>query len=555
MENTQTRHNPSLNEILEKSVRNNWDRLALTDLGGINYRYRDLAECVEKLHLMFDAAGVKKGDKIAICGKNSANWAAIFISCLSAGVVAVPILHEFKPDTIHHLVNHSDAKLLFVDKTIWENLDEKLLPHLVGALFISELGMPLSRSEKLTETRDNINELFGRKYPREFTKKDVNWFHDNPEDLALINYTSGSTGMSKGVMLPYRSIWSNIRYCIDNLDFLKPGDGIVNMLPLAHLYGMVIEMLHPLAKGCHCNFVTRIPSPRIILGAFEEVHPKLIITVPLILEKIIKNNVFPVINKPVMRFALKVPYLKDYLLGKIRTKLIMTMGGELREVIIGGAALNAEVGAFLDKIKFPYTVGYGMTECGPLISYCDPEHQKPGSVGKVVDRMQVRVDSHDPENVAGNLWVKGDNVMKGYYKNPEATAEVMGKDGWMNTGDLCRIDKDGYIFVSGRSKNMILGPSGQNIYPEEIEQKLNNLPYVNESLVIDDGGHLVALIHPDYDKLNDTPSEEVEKIMDRNIKDLNEDLPSYSRISRFKIMPEEFEKTPKRSIKRFLYQP
>ena len=555
MANNKIQHTPSLNEILETSIRKNWDRLALSDLGGITYRYRDLAEWVEKLHIMFEAAGVRKGDKIAICGKNSANWATIFIACLSAGVVAVPILHEFKPDTIHHLVNHSDAKLLFVDKAIWENLDEKSLPDLVGALYISELGMPLSRSEKLTDARNNINELFGRKYPREFSKEDIKWFKDSPDDLALINYTSGSTGMSKGVMLPYRSIWSNIRYCIDNLDFLKPGDGIVNMLPLAHLYGMVIEMLHPLAKGCHCNFLTRVPSPRIILGAFEEVRPKLIITVPLILEKIIKNNVFPVVNKPMMKFALMVPYLKDYLYGKIRSKLIDTMGGELREIIIGGAALNAEVGAFLDKIHFPYTVGYGMTECGPLISYCAPENQKPGSVGKVVDRMQARVDSRDPENVAGNLWVKGDNVMKGYYKNPEATAEVMDKDGWMNTGDLCRIDKDGYIFVSGRSKNMILGPSGQNIYPEEIEQKLNNFPYVNESLVIDDGGHLVALIHPDYEKLGNKTPEEVEKLMDQNVKELNSDLPSYSKIARFKIMPEEFEKTPKRSIKRFLYQP
>ncbi len=548
-------HTPSLNQILETSVRKNWDRLALSDLGGITYRYRDLAETVEKLHIMFEAAGVKQGDKIAICGKNSSNWAVIFISCLSAGVVAVPILHEFKPDTIHHLVNHCDAKLLFTDKSIWENLDEKLLPDLVGALYISELGMPLSRSEKLTHARDNLNELFGRKYPKEFTPADVKWYVDSPEDLALINYTSGSTGMSKGVMLPYRSIWSNIRYCIDNLDFLKPGDGIVNMLPLAHLYGMVIEMLHPLAKGCHCNFLTRVPSPKIILGAFAEVHPKLIITVPLILEKIIKNKVFPVVNKPMMKLALRIPYLKDYLLGKIRSKLIETMGGEVREVIIGGAALNADVGAFLDKVGFPYTVGYGMTECGPLISYCPPQNQKPGSVGKVVDRMQVRVDSLDPENIAGNLWVKGANVMKGYYKNPEATAEVMNDDGWMNTCDLCRIDKDGYIFVSGRSKNMILGPSGQNIYPEEIEQKLNNLPYVNESLVIDDGGHLVALIHPDYEALGNRTPEEIEKIMDQNITTLNSDLPSYCRIARFKVMPEEFEKTPKRSIKRFLYQP
>ncbi|MDE7160479.1 MAG: AMP-binding protein [Muribaculaceae bacterium] len=543
--------------IIQSAVRKNWDRMCLSDIGGTNYRYRDLAQVVEKLHIIFESAGVKRGDKVAICGRNSSNWAVVFLACLTSGVVAVPILHEFKPDTIHHLVNHSDAKLLFVDAAIWENLDENLLPNLVGAIYIAEFGMPLSRSNKLTDTRNNLNEVFGKKYPYDFTPDDVNWPEDKPEDLAVINYTSGSTGMSKGVMLPYRAIWSNIRFCIDNLDFLRPGDGIVNMLPLAHLYGMVIEMLHPLVKGCHCNFLTKVPSPKIILSAFAEVRPKLIITVPLILEKIIKKKVFPELEKPMMKFLLKLPVVDDKVLAKVRASLIEAFGGEVREIIIGGAALNAEVAQFLDRINFPYTVGYGMTECGPLISYCPPENQKPGSVGKIVERMECRVESPDPVNVPGDLWVRGANVMDGYYKNEKATDEVMSKDGWMNTGDLCRIDEDGYIYISGRSKTMILGPSGQNIYPEEIEQKLNNMPYVAESLVIDEGGKLVALIVPDFEALGKEAHdrEAIEKIMDENIKNLNPELPDYSRISRFKIFQEEFEKTPKRSIKRFLYQP
>ncbi|MDE6254795.1 MAG: AMP-binding protein, partial [Muribaculaceae bacterium] len=359
----------SLNAIIKESIKKNWDKMAFSDMGGINYQYKDLAEQIAKLHIIFDAAGVKKGDRVAICGKNSSNWAVVFLSCLTAGVVAVPILHEFKPDTIHHLVNHSEAKLLFVDAAIWENLDEKNLTDLVGAIFISEFGMPLSRSKKLTDTRNNINEYFGKEYPYSFSRDNLDYFQDSPDDLALINYTAGSTGMSKGVMLPYRSIWSNIRFCIDNLDWFKPGDGIVNMLPLAHLYGMTVEMLHPICKGCHCYFLTKLPSPKIILKAFSDVRPKLIITVPLIIEKIIRSKVFPVIEKPLMKFLLKVPYIDDILLKKIRAKLMDAFGGNLHEIIVGGAPLNADVEKFLTRINFPLTVGYGMTECGPLISY------------------------------------------------------------------------------------------------------------------------------------------------------------------------------------------
>lgn len=548
---------PSLNALITDAIVKNWNRMSVSDMGGINYQYKDVAELIAKLHLMFESAGVKPGDKVAICGKNSSNWSVIFLACLTSGTVAVPILHEFKPDTIHHLVNHSDSKLLFVDATIWENLDEKLLPNLVGAIFISELGMPLSRSEELTYTRNNINEVFGKKYPYSFDKTDIHYYEDKPEELAIINYTSGSTGMSKGVMLPYRSIWSNIRFTLDNLPFLKAGDGMVNMLPLAHLYGMVIEMLNPFCRGCHCYFLTKLPSPKVILKAFADVKPKLIITVPLILEKIIRNKVFPLLEKPLMKIMLTMPFLDDYLLAKVKENLLQAFGGNLEEIIVGGAALNPEVEAFLYKIGFPITVGYGMTECGPLISYITASQSKAKSVGKVVDRMEVKIDSSDPRTIPGNILVRGTNVMKGYYKNDKATQEVFpDNSGWMNTGDMGMIDENGYISICGRSKTMILGPSGQNIYPEEIEAKLNNLPYVNESLVVEEGTDLVALVYPDFDsaRSQDIDREKLEEIMQQNLVTLNGEMPSYSKVKRIKIMEEEFEKTPKRSIKRFLYQ-
>ena len=560
MEKTNEAHlAPSLNELIEKSIRDNWELTALSDMGGVNLPFKDVAVYIEKLHILFEAAGLKPGDKVAICGKNSSKWAVALIACLTARMVAVPILHEFKPDMVHHLVNHSDARLLFVDAAIWENLDERLLPNLEGAIYISEFGMPFSRNKELTEARNNINELFGKKFPYDFMPESVRYDRDAPGELALINYTSGSTGASKGVMLPFRSLWSNVRFCLDHLPFLKAGDGIVNMLPLAHLYGMTIDMLHPFCKGCHCHFLTRVPSPKIILKAFAEVKPKLIITVPLILEKIIRTRVFPMLDKPLMRMLLKVPYLDQHLLSKVKEGLEQAFGGNLQELIIGGAALNGEIEAFLKRIGFPYTVGYGMIECGPLVAYAPPQENKLRSCGRVVDRMEARVESPDPERVAGELWVRGDNLMEGYYKNLKATREVMPEDsdGWMNTGDLCTIDSEGFIFISGRSKTMILGPSGQNIYPEEIEQVLNNMPYVNESLVIDDNGRLVALVYPDFDsaRSQQIDREGLEKIMDDNLKALNKEVPAYSKVSKIKLFEEEFEKTPKRSIKRFLYQP
>lgn len=555
---TMAEHNSqSLNALIENAIRNNWNLMSLSDMGGMNYQYKDVAEWIAKVHILFEEAGLRPGDHVAICGKNSSNWAVTFLACLTAGVVAVPILHEFKPDTIHHLVNHSDAKLLFVDAAIWENLDEKLLPNLIGVIYISEFGMPVSRSERLTEARNNINGLFGQKYPYSFGPDDLHYYRDQPDEVCVINYTSGSTGMSKGVMVPYRSLWSNIRFTLDNLPFLKRGDGIVNMLPLAHMYGMTIEMLNPFSRGCHCYFLTKLPSPKIILKAFADVKPTLIITVPLILEKIIRNKVFPLLDKPLMKILLRVPYLDDRLLAKIKENLLQAFGGNLKEIIVGGAPLNADVEKFLYKIGFPVTVGYGMTECGPLISYTTASHSKPHTVGQVVDRMEVRVDSPDPEHVPGNILVRGVNVMKGYYKNQKATDEVMiGNDGWMNTGDMGTVDPDGFISINGRSKTMILGPSGQNIYPEEIEQKLNNMPYVNESLIIEDGDHLQALVHPDFDAAmtQSIDRDELEKIMRQNLEQLNTELPGYSKVKGIKIMEEEFEKTPKRSIKRFLYQ-
>lgn len=545
-------------ELIEDSIKRHWELTALSDMGGVNYKYKELAETIEKLHIMFESTGVKPGDKVAICGRNSSNWMVAFIACLTSGVVAVPILHEFKPDMIHHLVTHSDSKLLFTDAAIWENLDEKQLPGLDAVIFISEPGMPFSRNKKLTETRNNINELFGRKFPSAFTPRNVSYIHSANDDTAVINYTSGSTGMSKGVMLSYRNIWSNIRFCLDHIPFFKAGDGIVNMLPLAHLYGMVIETLHPVIRGCHCYFLTKLPSPKVILKAFADVKPKLIITVPLILEKIIRNKVFPQLEKPLMKFLLKIPVIDNHLLAKVKAGLMEAFGGNLQELIVGGAPLNPDVEKFLFQIEFPVTVGYGMTECSPLISYASTADSKPHTVGRIVDRMEIRVDSPDPAAVPGNIWVRGANVMKGYYKNEAATKEVMpDSSGWMNTGDLGMIADDGMITICGRSKTMILGPSGQNIYPEEIEAKLNNMPYVAESLIIDEGGKLAALVYPDMENTckQGMSMEDIVKVMNENIEELNKDLPGYSKVSRVKIFEEEFEKTPKRSIKRFLYQP
>lgn len=545
----------SLNKLFQDSIRNNWDRPALTDFNGATFQYKDVARKIAKIHLLYEHIGMKPGDKVALCGRNSSQWAVAFLATVTYGAVAVPILHEFKADNIHHLVTHSESKVMFTDASIWENLDPALMPGLEGVLRINDFSQLLSRKKEFADARSHLNEYFGKRYPERFTPTDVVYHEDEYNELALINYTSGSTGFSKGVMLTYGNIWSNVKFAIDHIPYLHAGDGMVCMLPLAHMYGLAIELLYTFSKGCHVNFLTRVPSPRIIMEAFATVKPKIIISVPLILEKIIKTKVFPLLEKPLMKILLRVPVVDDRLLGKIKDKLQESFGGNLQQIIIGGAALNKDVEAFLRRISFPYTVGYGMTECAPLIAYAPWNENREGSCGRVVDRMETYIDSSDPREIPGVLWVKGENVMQGYYKNEEATQSVF-KDGWMSTGDICQIDEDGFIYIRGRDKNMILGPSGQNIYPEEIEQKLNNMPYVCESIVIDDDNKLVALVYPDIDNATaqGISLSDLENLMQENITQLNKELPAYSQIKKVKVYHEEFEKTPKRSIKRYLYQ-
>ena len=544
-----------INQIIENAVRKYWEELALTDFNGISLQYRDIARKVAKLHLLFEQAGIVEGDKIALCGKNSTQWSVAFIAALTYGAVPVPILHEFKPDSVHHILNHSDSRILFTDVHIFEHLDVDKTPQIDGVFDISDYSPLFSKQENINYARAHLNELFGKRYPERFTREDVIYKKPDMEQLAIINYTSGSTGLSKGVMIPYRAISSNIDFALTKLSFLGPGDKTICMLPLAHMLGLSIELLHPLSKGCHVFFLTRIPSPKIIMDAFASTRPRLIVTVPLILEKIIKTKVFPLLEKPYMKLLLTVPFVNDRLLGKIKERLTETFGGQLFEIIIGGAALNADVERFLRRIGFPYTVGYGMTECAPLISYAGHEINRPGACGLPVSNIEIKVDSPDPENIAGELLVHGSNVMLGYYKNPQETADAL-RDGWLHTGDICNVDSDGFIYIRGRNKNLILGPSGQNIYPEEIEQQLNNMPYVNESLIVDRQQHLVALIHPDYETAAQQGIEagKLPDIMKENIVLLNKDLPAYSQIADFEIMEQEFEKTPKRSIRRFLYK-
>ncbi len=544
-----------INEILQNSIQKNWEELALTDFGGISLQYRDIARKVAKLHLLFEHAGIKEGDKIALCGKNSTQWAVAFIAGLTYGAVPVPILHEFKPDQVHHILNHSDSRILFCDQNIYKQLDLTTTQEIDAAFDIADYSLLESKSENIKYARAHLNEIFGQRYPERFTANDVAYKTPDMEQLAIINYTSGSTGFSKGVMVPYRAISSNIAFALTKLSWLGPGDETICMLPLAHMFGLSIEMLHPLAKGCHINFLTRVPSPKIIMDAFAKARPRLIITVPLVLEKIIKTKVFPLLDKPVMKLLMTMPFVNDRLLAKIKAKLNETFGGQLFEIIIGGAALNADVEKFLRRINFPYTVGYGMTECAPLISYAGHEINRPGACGLPTDNVEVKVDSADPENIAGELLVRGANVMLGYYKNPEETATAL-RDGWLHTGDICNIDSDGFIYIRGRNKNMILGPSGQNIYPEEIEQKLNNLPYVGESIVLERNGKIIALVHPDYDNAHaqGLSDEDIAKLMNDNITQLNKEIPAYSHVASVEIHEEEFEKTPKRSIRRFLYK-
>ena len=544
--------------LVEQSIKKNWDLDALTDYKGVTLQYKDVARKIEKIHIILEESGVKPGDKIAVCGRNMSHWGVTFLSVVTYGAIIVPILHEFKADQVHNIVNHSEAKLLFVGDVVWEALDESAMPNLEGIMLMNDFSILVSRSEKLTYAREHLNELFGRKFPKNFRKEHINYYKDSADELLVLNYTSGTTSFSKGVMLPSRALWSNVEFGKEKLGkILKPGDSVVSMLPMAHMYGLAFEFLYEFCSGCHVYFLTRMPSPKIILQAFAEVKPKIVIAVPLIIEKIIKKNVLPKLETPTMKFLLKVPLVSDKIKATVREQVMNAFGGNFYEVIVGGAAFNQEVEAFLRSINFPYTVGYGMTECAPIISYEDWDKFKAGSCGKAAPRMEVQILSRDPQNIPGEIVTRGDNVMLGYYKNQEATDEVIDADGWLHTGDLGVIDEEGNITIKGRSKNMLLGPSGQNIYPEEIEDKLNNLPYVNESIIIQAlDGKLAALIYPDFDDAfaHGLTEKGVEEAMEANRVALNATLPAYEQIARVKIYHEEFEKTPKKSIKRFLYQ-
>ncbi len=541
--------------FIENSIKKNWDLDALTDYKGATLQYKDVARKIEKLHILFEHSGVKKGDKIALCGRNSSHWGVTFLATLTYGAVAVPILHEFKPDNVHHIVNHCEAKLLFVGDMMWENLNENHMPQLEGVIFMPDFSVLISRRKKLDFARDNLNKLFGEKYPKNFRIEHVKYHQDSAEELALLNYTSGTSGYSKGVMLPYRSLWSNTQFAYEVLE-LQPGSKLVSMLPMAHMYGLAFEFLYEFSVGAHIYFLTRMPSPKIIFQAFAEVQPNLVIAVPLIIEKIIKKSILPKLETPAMKMLMKVPIVNDKIRASVRDKMIQAFGGRFVEVIVGGAAFNQEIEQFLKDIQFPYTVGYGMTECGPILAYEDWSRFAQGSCGKAAPRMELKIDSKDPQNEVGEILCKGANVMLGYYKNKEATQAAFTEDGWMRTGDLGIMDAEGNMFIKGRSKNMLLGASGQNIYPEEIEDKLNNMPYVAESLVVQQGDKLVGLVYPDFDEAfaNGLTNDDVTVRMEENRVALNAELPAYSRLAKMKIYPEEFAKTPKKSIKRFMYQ-
>ena len=542
-------------DYIEQSIIKNWDKDSLTDYKGITLQYKDVARKIAKFHIVLESAGIQPGDKIAVCGRNSAHWAVTFLATITYGAVIVPILHEFKADNIHNIVNHSEAKLLFVGDQAWENLNEDAMPLLEGIASLTDFSSLVSRNEKLTYAFEHRNAIYGQRYPKNFRPEHICYRKDRPEELAIINYTSGTTGYSKGVMLPYRSIWSNVAYCFEMLP-VKPGDHIVSMLPMGHVFGMVYDFLYGFSAGAHIYFLTRMPSPKIISQSFSEIKPRVISCVPLIVEKIIKKDILPKVDSKIGKLLLKVPIVNDKIKSLARQAAMEIFGGNFDEIIIGGAPFNAEVEAFLKKIGFPYTFAYGMTECGPIICSSRWDTLKLASCGKATTRMEVRIDSPDPKTHAGEIVCWGANMMLGYYKNPEATAQIIDVNGWLHTGDLGVMDEEGYVTVRGRSKNMLLTSSGQNIYPEEIESKLNNMPYVAESLIVLQHDKLVALIYPDFDDAfaHGLQQNDIQKAMEVNRVELNQQLPNYCQISKIKIHFEEFEKTAKKSIKRFMYQ-
>ena len=549
---------PSFNACVQKSIIDHWDLDALTDFKGQTLQYHDVARKIEKLHILFENSGVQKGDKIALAGRNCANWAVAFLATLTYGAVAVPVLHEFTADQMHNIVNHSEAKLLFVGDVVATTIDATKMPHLEGIIYIPDYSLVLSRTDKLTFAREHLNEIFGKKYPKYFRREHISYhIEQTPDELALINYTSGTTGFSKGVMIPYRALWSNLDFAVGVLGpHVSPGAHIISILPMAHMYGMAFEFIFEFCSGCHIYYLNRIPSPAIIAQAFTEIKPKVIIAVPLVIEKIIRKRVFPKIHNNKMRLLLNMPVINKKINQKIKEQVAAAFGGEFYEIIIGGAAFNREVEAFLTRIGLPFTVGYGATECAPIITYADYNDFVPTSCGKAVVHMEVKINSSDPQNVPGEILARGLNVMLGYYKNEEATREALDEEGWYHTGDLGLMDENGNVFIKGRSKNMLLGSNGQNIYPEEIEDKLNSMTLVTESVVVQDGEKLIGLVFPDFDEANNLGlnNEDLANLMEQNRLELNAILPAYCKLSSIEIHAEEFEKTPKKSIKRFKYQ-
>ena len=550
--------NKSFNQLIAKSIAANWDYDALTDYKGATLQYKDVARKIEKIHIVMEHAGVQKGDKIALCGRNSAHWGVTFLAILSYGAVAVPILHEFNAEQIHNIVNHSGSRLLFVGDVVAKCIDPIQMPELEGIIYLPDFSLLTSRSEQLTYAREHLNELFGMKYPKAFRKEHIQYHDDQEDELALINYTSGTTGFSKGVMLPYRAIMGNINFIYKFLaePHMKPHCNMLCILPMAHMYGMAVEFLYPFSYGIHLFFLTRLPSPAIIAQAFSDVKPALVVAVPLIIEKIIRKKVFPKIQNNLVRLLLNMPVISKKVKQKICEQVYEAFGGQAYEIIIGGAAINQEVEAFLKSIDFPYTVGYGTTECAPLISYSDYHDYVPGSCGRAVTGMEVRILSSDPRNKEGEIVTRGQNVMLGYYKNEEATREAIDEEGWYHTGDLGTMDAYGNIFIRGRKKNMLLSANGQNVYPEEIEDKLNSMAMVSECVVIQRGEKFVALVYPDFEEAHNLGfgDEDITNVMNQNLQDLNAAIPAYSKVAAIEIRKEEFAKTPKKSIKRYLYQ-
>lgn len=545
----------SFNKYIEDTIIKNWNADALTDYQGATLQFHDVARKIEKLHIAFLNCGIQKGDKIAICGRNSSNWAVAFLATLTYGAVAVPILHEFNSEQIHNIVNHSESRLLFVGDFIAKEITPDEMPHLEGIINLPDFSLMVSRSEQLTYAREHLNMMFGSKYPMAFQKEHIHYHEDSPEELALINYTSGTTGFSKGVMLPYRALWGNLDFCMRNIgNHVKPGTQMLEILPMAHMYGLAIEFIFGFCNGCHLYFLNRLPSPSLIAQAFTEVKPSLVVAVPLIVEKIIRKKVFPIIQSNRTKLLLAMPIVSKKVKERICEQVCEAFGGNAYEVIVGGAPLSKEIEQFLVSIGFPVTVGYGATECAPLISYRDWHEFAPGSCGCTLDNMEVRILSEDPQNIPGEIVTRGTNLMLGYFKNEEATRQAIDEDGWYHTGDLATMDADNNIYIRGRIKNMLLGANGQNVYPEEIEDKLNSMPMVCESLIIQDGEKLVALVYPDKDEMNGFSEEELSAVMEQNRQNLNALLPNFSRISRIELRDEEFQKTPKKSIKRYLYK-